>query len=205
MLCSMDQTGHTAGALVVLFGLSAVLFWYNIVPVNAASLAVLVGMAAVLFVTDLPSFPDRLENYTPGNQHRGNEHTVLAALIVAIISGLIGYFAAEQLNSIFLRPMLQYSLTQVIVGMLTGCFVGGVYIIHILLDLTTRAGGFAIQPLKGIDDREVALELWSATDERVNNGLLYLSYIAGFVTICVILQVTTGIPADVLGLVGSLF
>lgn len=160
----MYRTGHYGVALVAYAPLGALLL-----AVATPEVALLSG-AAVLALTPLPDYDQRI----PLVKHRGGTHTVAFAVLVGVLTGLVGW--ALGAGPAPLGPLAGAALGAVV----------GVHAIlaHLAADAITPAG---IRPLWPVSDREFALGWVRAANPLANYGLLA----AGAVLTAVVLWLAT--------------
>lgn len=172
----MHRNGHTG---IVLLALAPVLY-----VLMGANRPLLAGLAfSVLVIEPLPDYDQRTSLLT----HRGISHSFLAAVLVGLFCGLLGWLA----DTYVIEPLAAWLETSSwpkaaeISGQLalnalplalTGFLIGsGGIVLHLLGDVITAMG---IKPLRPFSNRTVSLTPLRANNSIVNYGLFLLGVLA---------------------------
>lgn len=155
----MDRPGHYGMALLVSSPIVAGL------GVAASDATLGIPFAVIAIGTSM--LPD-IDRHIPGVRHRGATHTVLFAILVGAVGGVLALGVigtALKLTSLVIAAVFGY----VFIGCLVG--IGS----HLLADsLTLGSGAYGIHPCWPYSTREVRFGLARSDSKGWNAGLLVL-------------------------------
>jgi len=127
------------------------------------------GVLILVFSLSVANFPDSVER-TFGAAHRGMGHTVLFAVVVASILGVITWGVHAGSDALPWKPT---TTTILVAG---GSFVG--ICSHLLGDVITFGGEYRVKPWWPVKRRSYQLEWTTSSNQLWNKGFLVLGVAA---------------------------
>lgn len=171
----MHRSGHVGLALLFVTPLAFIV---------ATVYGIELGIGTLALAVIASDLPDR-DQQIPGLSHRGFSHTVWAALVVAGLGGIVGFYLSTTMTSSPPLPIpgidTLVSIGPILFAVLTALPILIAYLSHIVGDILTMGSayfGMDIKPLYPLTEASVQLGIMKAESMMWNSILFVLGVVA---------------------------